>query len=89
MVKFLLLGERSIQHSLAVRLKKEGSQVHVFPGQDFKGYKIVDNPTLNDYDCVVVGSTRYFNHLPTHSASARKERLHSISSGLLSKITTS
>ena len=62
MARFLLLGNRSIQHSLAVRLKSEGNTVDVFPGQNFGGYKITTDPVANEYDCLVVGSTRYFDH---------------------------
>ncbi len=61
MDRFLLLGNRSIQHSLAARLKSEGSEVHVFPGQNFGGYEITVDPDVDNYDCIVVGSSRYFS----------------------------
>ncbi len=62
MTRFLLLGDRAIQHALATRLKEEGGTVRVFPGQNFGGYEIDANPNINDYDCVVVSSARYFDH---------------------------
>lgn len=62
MTRFLLLGDRAIQHALAARLKDEGNVVRVFPGQNFGGYEIDAEPSIDNYDCVVIGSTRYFNH---------------------------
>lgn len=61
-MKFLLLGDRAIQHALAARIRAEGNDVRVFPGQDFGGYEIDPAPDVAEYDCVVIGSTRYFDH---------------------------
>jgi phosphoribosylamine--glycine ligase len=62
-MKFLLVGNRGVQHALAVRLLEEGACVHVYPGQPFGGYLCVDQSEAlqTEYDVIVVGAPRYVN----------------------------
>jgi phosphoribosylamine--glycine ligase len=62
-LRVLLVGNRAIQHALAVRLQHEGCVVDVYPGQRFGGYNSVDASDAldSDYDLIVMGSARYFD----------------------------
>lgn len=60
-MKFLLVGNRGVQHALAARLFEEGVCAHVYPGQLFGGYLCVDRSEAlrTDYDVIVIGAPRY------------------------------
>lgn len=62
-MRVLLVGNRAIQHALAVRLEDEGCAVDVYPGQRFSGYRAVDAQAVasTEYDLIVMGSARYFD----------------------------
>lgn len=62
-MKILIVGNRSIQHLLAERLKHEDCLVEVYPGQKFGRYTSVnsDQVLASNYDLIVMGSARYFD----------------------------
>lgn len=61
-MRVLLVGNRGIQHALAVRLEHEGCSVEVYPGQRVDSYRAVaaDHVLGSEYGLVVMGSARYF-----------------------------
>lgn len=62
-MRILLVGNRGIQHALAMRLQQEGHEVNVYPGQQLESYVAVGQAQLRtaNYDLIVLGSARYFD----------------------------
>jgi phosphoribosylamine--glycine ligase len=76
-MKVLLVGNRAIQHALEVRLRYEGVDVHVYPGQRFGGYACVNAEQARDnsYDLIIIGSPRYINDPIIKTQAARGAKI--------------
>jgi phosphoribosylamine--glycine ligase len=62
-MKILLIGNRAIQHALELKLRYEGVEVYVYPGQQFGGYTCIgkEEAIRSYYDLIIIGSPRYID----------------------------
>lgn len=62
-MRVLIVGNRAIQHLLAVRLQSEGCDIFVYPGQKCGVYKCLSKVDLisETFDLIIMGSARYFD----------------------------